>query len=79
MRMFKLSDAVFENFSIDEDQLHGGFFSMEYTYQIICAGMKLYHAEYKSLEYITSPAKMVCKNTKVAKYVAWKDDEGGNT
>ena len=28
----ELSDAVFENFNIDEDQIKGGIFSTEYTY-----------------------------------------------
>ena len=55
----ELADAVFEDFDIDEGQLKGGFFSTEYTYQIICAGMKLYQAGYTKLQFITSPQKMV--------------------
>ena len=70
-----LADAVFDDFDIDEGQLKGGFFSTEYTYQIICAGMKLYHAGHAKLQWITSPQRMVAKNTNLAKYCAWKDGE----
>ena len=70
-----LVDAVFDDFDIDKGQLKGGFFSTEYTYQIICAGMKLYHAGHTALQWITSPQKMVSKNNNLAKYCAWKDGE----
>ena len=79
MSKCELSDAVFENIDIDGDQLKGGIFSTEYTYQIICAGMKLYQAGYKKLAFITSPANMASKNTDLAKYVAWKDGDADKT
>ena len=79
MNECKISAAVFDNFDIDDDQVRGGFFSMEFTYQIICAGMKLYQAGYKKLEFITSPSKMVSKNTNLAKYCVWKDGDMDKT
>ena len=75
MNECNISAAVFDNFDIDNGQVRGGFFSMEFPYQIICAGMKLYQAGYKKLEFITSPIKMVSKNTNLAKYCALKDGD----
>ena len=75
MNECEISAAVFDNFDIDNNQVRGGFFSMEFTYQIICAGMKLYQAGYTKLQFITSPSKMVAKNTNLAKYCVWMDGE----
>ena len=41
--------------------------------------MKLYHAGYKNLDFVTSPTQMVTRNKRLAKFVAWHDDDSGNT
>ena len=79
MNECEISAAVFDHFDIDNNQVRGGFFSMEFTYQIICAGMKLYQLGYTKLQFITSPSKMVSKNTNLAKYSVWKDGDMDKT
>ena len=79
MDSIDLSDAVFEDSSITTNQLYGGIFSTEYTYQIICAGITLYHKGQGQLSTITSPDNMAKKNKNLGEYAAWHDDATGNT
>ena len=79
MENAQLADAVLDDVSINYNQVYGGTFSTEFTYQVICAGIQLYHKGYKDLDFVTSPQQMVRKNSNLGKYVAWHDDNSGNS
>ena len=79
MEDVELSETVFEDFTVDPSKLYGGYFTTGYTYQIICAGVQLYHKGRSQLAFVTSPEGMARANQKLGEYVAWHDDERGNT
>ena len=79
MTAVELSEAVFEDFMLDPEALHGGYFSTGHTYQIICAGVQLFQKGKSQLSFVTSPQNMIRSNHNLGEYVAWHDDEGGNT
>ena len=61
MESVQLSDAVFDDFTSNYNQVYGGHVSTEYTYQIICAGIQLYHRGHSQLSFVTSPDHMAKK------------------
>ena len=75
----ELSEALFEDFTLDRSKLHGGYFNTGHTYQIICAGVQLYHKGRSQCAAVTSPERMIRSNQSLGEYVAWHDDERGNT
>ena len=70
MEDVELSEAVFEDFTLDRSKLHGGYFNTGHTYQIICAGVQLYHKGRSQLSFVTSPEGMARTNQKLGEYVA---------